>query len=128
MVKEFNGTDEPALPRVADELLRKGGFQHFSEDGLEGCDVWEEVIFFKQIKRGFGDGAGERITGEGVAVEECFSFSGIGIEGVEDFLGGHGDAEGHIAGGEAFGEAQEIGRDGFMLAGEHCCRCVRMRS
>ena len=35
------------------------------------------------------------------------------------FLGGEGGAEGYVAGGEAFGKAEEIRRDGFMLAGEH---------
>ena len=84
--------------------------------GVRDWTWCEEMVFFEEVEGGEGDGRRRGVAGVGVAVEEGFGEAiggvGVDVEGVEDFLGGEGDAQGHVAGGEAFGEAEEVGETG----------------
>ena len=122
-VAEFNRGDEAGLADVVDEGEFARGGEHVGEEGLESVDVVEEMILFEEVEAGEGGGAGERVAGVGVAVEKgfagVFGLVGVGVEGVEDFWRGERGAQRHVAGGEAFGEAEEVGGYLFVFAGEH---------
>ena len=86
---------------------------NFGAEGVEGAFV------FKDLERCKSSGAAEGVAGVGVAVEECLERGVIAQEGTVDFIGGQGSGHGKVAAGEAFAQAEEVGGDAFLLAGEH---------
>ena len=82
-------------------------------------EVVEGVFLLEDVEVGQCGGAGEGVSGVGVAVVE----GGVGVgfveEGLEDIVGGEGGGEGQVAGGDAFGEAEEVGFDILVFTGEH---------
>src|SRR5690606_4058123 len=67
---------------------------------------------------GEGRRAGEGVAAVAVAVEEGPLLLAGSEEGGEDALGRQGRGEGQVASGEPLGEAEEIGDDILVLAGE----------
>lgn len=108
-----DGGDHAALA-VAGEI----GHELAEEVDLEG-EVFEDGLVAEELEAGEGGGAAELTAGVAVAVEEGAAFRGIAKEAVEDALGGEGGGEGEVAASEAFGEAEEVWGDAFLLAGEH---------
>lgn len=90
-----------------------------TEAGDLGGEAFEDGLVAEDLEAGEGGGAAELAAGVAVTVEEGAAFGGIAEEAVEDALGGEGGGEGEVAASEAFGEAEEVGGDAFLLAGEH---------
>ena len=79
----------------------------------------ENPVALEQIERGEGRRAAERVAGEGVTVKEGPAVAGPGAEElIVDPLGGQGRGERRVAAGQSLGQAQEIGRDVLLGAGE----------
>ena len=54
-----------------------------------------------------------------MAVNEGFALAVIGIKGVVDRLGRHGDGHGQVASRKAFGDRHNVRRDAGVIAGKH---------
>jgi hypothetical protein len=77
-------------------------------DGLRGLE---------QVEGGIGGGAGHRIAGEAVRMQEGAA-AVLAPEGLEHRLGGEHRRERQGAAGEAFRQAEEVRGDAGLLAGE----------
>ncbi len=84
-----------------------------------GLQPDERALPLEDLERGDRGGAGQRVARVGVPVEEGLVF-GVGTqEGLVDPLGGERRGQRHVPAGEPLGHAEQIGRDAFLLAGEH---------
>ncbi len=54
-----------------------------------------------------------------------FSFVGCATEAFVKRIGGEGDGQGQIAGGDAFGQAKNVGDDLIVLAGKECAGAAK---
>ena len=79
----------------------------------------QRPLALEHLEAGERRRAGERVAGEGVAVEEGAAVLGGAEEALVDALGGERRGERQVAAGEALAEAEEVGRDPLLLAGEH---------
>ena len=88
----------------------------------------ERALLLEHVERGQRGGAGERVARVGVAVEEGAELLVRAEEALVDPLGGERGGQRQVAAGDALGQAQQVGRDALVLAGEHPSRCGRSRS
>ncbi len=65
-----------------------------------------------------GDGRGQGVPGEGVAVVEGARPEVLAQEGVVDVAARHRGRHGQVAAGEALAQAEQVGADAAPLAGE----------
>ena len=79
----------------------------------------ERPLLLEGVEVGQRRGAGERVAGVGVAVEEGALLLGRAEEALVDPLGRQGRGQRHVAAGQPLGEAEEVRRDPLLLAGEH---------
>ncbi len=116
-VPQLNSGDEPALSGFVD--LRVLGLE-IGEAGFQMGDLgWEPsegLFIFEDLKVGKGGSTAEWIGGVAVAVVE--SLVRVAQEGFVDGFGGEGGGKRQGAAGETFGEAEVIGNDVLLLAGE----------
>ncbi len=82
----------------------------------------ERPLLLEHVERRERGGAGERVAGVRVAVEEALEL----VEGAEEALvhalARQRRGEREVAAGDALGERHEVGRDALLLAGEHRAR------
>src|SRR5262249_47796665 len=81
--------------------------------------VVERPLAREKVERGERGGARERVPGVGVAVEEGRQRLVGREEGGEDLLARERRGEGPIAPGDSLADAQEVGGDLGLRAGEH---------
>ena len=84
-----------------------------------GCSRSSVLSRSNDLEAGDRRRAGERVAGEGVAVEERAVLLVRAEEAVVDALGGQGRRQRQVAARQALAEAEEVGRDPLLLAGEH---------
>ena len=117
--EDIDGGDESELAWWAEFIgvFVVEGVEEFFEGVDFGGEGGEGIFGGEEFEVGEGDGAAERVGAVAMAVVE--GVFGAVEERSEDILGGEGGGEGEGAAGEAFGEAEEVGGDVFVLAGEH---------
>ena len=79
----------------------------------------ERALGLEDVERRQRGGAGERVAGVGVAVEEGAELLVRAEEALVDALGGERRGQRHVAAGDALGDAHQVRRDVLVLAGEH---------
>src|SRR5262249_25604877 len=98
-----------------------GQLRHAGErrsEGWELCAGVREGRFAQQRKRLESNRARERVRGVRVAVKELLELVLLAEKGRVDLLGREGGGEREVAARDPLGEAEEVGGDGFLLAGE----------
>ena len=78
----------------------------------------EQLFFVVGVEGAERRGAGERVAGVGVAVEELHARARRAHEGLVDAVAHQHAAERHRARGDALGEGDEVGLDAEVLRGE----------
>src|SRR5262249_16695007 len=119
VLDELDSNHEPALADLAD--VGQGGDLLLEEAGQGGdrdLQALEDLVAREDVEGGEGGGAGERVGGVGVAVEEGAPVGVSAEEGLVDAIGDQRRGEREVAGGDALGDAEEVGRDPFLLACE----------
>ena len=85
-----------------------------------GCRRSSVCSLLERLQAGERRRAGERVAGERVAVEEACACSSCGAEeSLVDPLGRQRRGKRQVAAGQPLAEAEEVGRDALLLAGEH---------
>ena len=79
----------------------------------------DHAILREDVERGERGGAGERIAGVAVRVQERALARVLVVERVEDGVAGEHHRQRQVAARQALRKAEEIGRDASLLAGEH---------
>ncbi len=83
---------------------------------IDARDPWQRLLLLEQVERSERYGAGERIGGKGMAVGQG-ALEAFAEERLEHRLARDRDGHRHVAGGEPFRQADEIGNDlGLLLA------------
>ena len=99
-----------------------------ASSAIFGCSALERALVLEDVERRERGRAGERVARVRVAVEERPELLERAEEALVDALGRERRGERQVAAGQALGEAEEVGRDVLLLAGEHRARCGRSRS
>ena len=90
---------------------------------LQQLDLWlqalQRLLALERLERRDPGGARERVARIGMAVKERPGSLGLAEEARVDALIGERRRERQIAAREALADAQQVGRDPFVLAGEH---------
>lgn len=115
---EFDAGHDTTLADIADVGELPPGAEAFAEPVGIGADIVEDAIFFEESEGGETGGASERVPCVGVSVVESFAFRRGCDEGVVDFLSAESGSDGEVAAGEAFRDAEDVGVDLFLFAGE----------
>ena len=113
---ELDGAGQAELaegPHV--RVARERGLHLLTEKLDAGGDLTGGEQGLEFAERGPGDGAGERIAREGVAVEESPLLRELAQEGGVDLLRRQRGRERQVAGGEPLREAEEIRDDALEL-------------
>ena len=122
---ELDGVDEADVANFADVFMVSQRFFEFRmEVSAVFVDGFQNVIAFHNLQNGEGDGAGHGISGVGVAVDEGFVGAVVVVESVVDGIGRDGEGHGHVAGGEAFGRAENVGGNAGVLDGKEFPRAA----
>ena len=113
---EFDGTRQAKLTEGAHVRVSFKGCLHLAAEqrGALG-DLTRGQHGLQLAQRRAGDGAGERITREGMPVEEGLRFGELTDESLIDLFRRQRRGERQVAGGEALREAEEIGDDALAL-------------
>ena len=120
---QFDGVDETNVADFAYVLMMAQGFHEFFVEIFPVfIYLFQDVVPFHDFQHGQGDGAAHGISCIGMAVDEGFVGAVVVVEGVVHLVGGNGDGHGHVAGGEAFGGAENIrGNAGVFNGKEGAC-------
>ena len=112
---DLDADHEAAAANVADDgMLGDPGAEALEHLFADGGGVLH-AFAFEDVHGGEGGGDADGVAAEGAGV-------GAG-DPVHDFGAGHADAERH-AGGDAFGDADDVGLDAGVLDGPPLARCV----
>ncbi|RMS59048.1 hypothetical protein ALP65_00841 [Pseudomonas aeruginosa] len=94
----------------------RGGPGHVGGQRAVGLD---HLVFLEDVQGRQGGGAGQRVAGIGVRVEEGAQGLVVVVEAPIDGLAGQHRGHRQVATGEGLGQAEEIRGDAGLLAGEH---------
>ena len=100
-------------------MIGEGIVHQFGQEAGAPGGVLEDRFFAEDGLHGEGGGTAERVAAVGMAVHEGFPFVIIGVEGVINFVGRNRDRHGHIAAGQSFRNAQDIGTYAGMVKRKH---------
>ena len=86
----------------------------------------DDVAALEEIQHRAGRAAGEGVAGVRVRVEEAARHAVV-VERLVDRVGGQHAGQREVAAGESFRQAEQVGRDPRLLAGEHRPRAPESR-
>ena len=84
-----------------------------------GAVALDHGLVAEDRERRIGGGAGQRIAGVAVGMQERVELRVLVVERVVDGVGGQHHGQRQVAAGEALGQAQVVRPDAGLLAGEH---------
>src|SRR5204862_4367263 len=82
-------------------------------------EALERALLLEDVERGKRRRAGQRVARVGVAVEEGLELLELAEKALVDLLRRQGGGQRQVAAGDALGQAEQVGRDVLLLAGEH---------
>ncbi len=115
----LNAGDEAEVADFVDEWNLAQTIEQVREDLDFRREDLESLFAFEDFEIRERGGASEGISRIAVTVVEGLSFGDITEEGREDPFRRERGGERQVAAGESLGEAEKIGNDLFVLAGEH---------
>src|SRR5262249_42627076 len=114
---------DPDHESAASYLSDFGHFGDLPEKLAEQADLRlqakQRVLALEGVQVGKGRRAGERVAGERVTVEERAPLLRAPEEAVMHALRGQRRRERQVAAGQSLAQAEEVGRNALLLAGEH---------
>ena len=116
---EFQGAYEAALPRDCDMWMFGEAAEVIAEPRDFGGQIGECLFLFKHFERGKSGRTSEWVTAEGVAVVKRAARVEFAKEGMVNGIVRQRGGEWQVTAGKALSQAEEIGHDGLLLAGEH---------
>ena len=99
--------------------IRADAAEQLAEQADLRLQAHQRPLLLEGVEAGERGRAGERVAGVGVAVEEGALLLGGAEEALVDALRGQRRRQRHVAAGQPLGEAEQVGRDPLLLAGEH---------
>ena len=119
VLHEFDGQDHAALADFGDVSVRAQVLDAGEHARRGRAIAFEHGLVAENGERGIRRGAGQRIAGVAVGMQEGVEPGVFVVEGVVDPVGGEHHGQWQIAAGETLREAQVIRPDRGLLAGEH---------
>ena len=118
---QFDAGDQAALADVADVRQAGDPREMLGEAGDFRLQVEQRLLFLEDVERGQGGRRPQRIAAVSVAVEERLALGISAQKRPPNLVGRQRGGHRQVAAGEPLGQAEQIGRDVLVLAGEHAC-------
>ncbi|MNJ20615.1 hypothetical protein D3C77_149500 [compost metagenome] len=94
----------------------RGGRGHA---GRQGLVLLDDVVLLEDIQGRQGSGAGQRVAGIAVRMEEGAQGRVVVVERAVYLVGGQAGSQRQVAAGQGLGQAEEVGTDAGLLTREH---------